>query len=164
MGASRSSCRRDTSACITAAERSRSREAVVPFQVPRSARHIGRRCRREPAGDSDRPQTEPRVRRGMHAEFPDGSTGVRRLCYHSTCPLIRTGSAVDFHTSTRSRRCHSRSIRLDALPGKPLADIDGRPMIEHVYRRASASPWCHRSLSRPTTFGLRRGCVRSAGT
>jgi 3-deoxy-manno-octulosonate cytidylyltransferase (CMP-KDO synthetase) len=26
------------------------------------------------------------------------------------------------------------------LPGKLLADIDGRPMIEHVYRRASASP------------------------
>src|SRR5256885_9891272 len=26
------------------------------------------------------------------------------------------------------------------LPGKALADIDGRPMIEHVYRRASASP------------------------
>ena len=25
------------------------------------------------------------------------------------------------------------------LPGKPLADLDGRPMIEHVYRRASAS-------------------------
>jgi 3-deoxy-manno-octulosonate cytidylyltransferase (CMP-KDO synthetase) len=26
------------------------------------------------------------------------------------------------------------------LPGKPLADICGRPMIEHVYRRAAASP------------------------
>jgi 3-deoxy-manno-octulosonate cytidylyltransferase (CMP-KDO synthetase) len=26
------------------------------------------------------------------------------------------------------------------FPGKPLADIDGRPMIEHVYRRAAASP------------------------
>jgi 3-deoxy-manno-octulosonate cytidylyltransferase (CMP-KDO synthetase) len=26
------------------------------------------------------------------------------------------------------------------LPGKPLADIDGRPMIEHVYRRAARSP------------------------
>jgi 3-deoxy-manno-octulosonate cytidylyltransferase (CMP-KDO synthetase) len=26
------------------------------------------------------------------------------------------------------------------LPGKALADIDGRPMIEHVYRRAAASP------------------------
>ena len=25
------------------------------------------------------------------------------------------------------------------FPGKPLADIDGRPMIEHVYRRAEAS-------------------------
>jgi 3-deoxy-manno-octulosonate cytidylyltransferase (CMP-KDO synthetase) len=26
------------------------------------------------------------------------------------------------------------------FPGKPLADLDGRTMIEHVYRRASASP------------------------
>ena len=26
------------------------------------------------------------------------------------------------------------------FPGKPLADIEGRPMIEHVYRRAEASP------------------------
>jgi len=26
------------------------------------------------------------------------------------------------------------------FPGKPLADIDGHPMIEHVYRRAAASP------------------------
>src|ERR1043166_7742154 len=26
------------------------------------------------------------------------------------------------------------------LPGKALADIEGRPMIEHVYRRAAASP------------------------
>jgi 3-deoxy-manno-octulosonate cytidylyltransferase (CMP-KDO synthetase) len=26
------------------------------------------------------------------------------------------------------------------LPGKPLADICGRPMIEHVYRRAAAAP------------------------
>jgi 3-deoxy-manno-octulosonate cytidylyltransferase (CMP-KDO synthetase) len=25
------------------------------------------------------------------------------------------------------------------LPGKPLADLDGRPMIEHVYRRVTAS-------------------------
>jgi 3-deoxy-manno-octulosonate cytidylyltransferase (CMP-KDO synthetase) len=27
------------------------------------------------------------------------------------------------------------------LPGKALADIGGRPMIEHVYRRASAAAW-----------------------
>jgi 3-deoxy-manno-octulosonate cytidylyltransferase (CMP-KDO synthetase) len=26
------------------------------------------------------------------------------------------------------------------FPGKPLADIDGRPMIEHVYRRAASTP------------------------
>ena len=26
------------------------------------------------------------------------------------------------------------------FPGKPLADLDGRPMIEHVYRRAESSP------------------------
>ena len=26
------------------------------------------------------------------------------------------------------------------LPGKPLADIGGRPMIEHVYRRTAAAP------------------------
>jgi 3-deoxy-manno-octulosonate cytidylyltransferase (CMP-KDO synthetase) len=32
--------------------------------------------------------------------------------------------------------------RFDAtrLPGKPLADIAGKPMIEHVYRRAAATP------------------------
>jgi len=31
--------------------------------------------------------------------------------------------------------------RYDAtrLPGKPLADIAGRPMVEHVYRRAAAA-------------------------
>ena len=28
------------------------------------------------------------------------------------------------------------------LPGKALADIDGRPMIEHVYRRAAAARRC----------------------
>jgi 3-deoxy-manno-octulosonate cytidylyltransferase (CMP-KDO synthetase) len=26
------------------------------------------------------------------------------------------------------------------FPGKPLADLDGRPMIEHVYRRVASSP------------------------
>lgn len=30
------------------------------------------------------------------------------------------------------------------LPGKPLLDIAGRPMIEHVYRRAAAAPGLHR--------------------
>ncbi len=32
------------------------------------------------------------------------------------------------------------------FPGKPLADIDGRTMIEHVYRRVEASPLVSRVL------------------
>jgi 3-deoxy-manno-octulosonate cytidylyltransferase (CMP-KDO synthetase) len=32
------------------------------------------------------------------------------------------------------------------LPGKPLIDIDGHPMIEHVYRRAAASPLVSRVI------------------
>ena len=32
------------------------------------------------------------------------------------------------------------------LPGKPLADICGRPMIEHVYRRASAATMIDRVI------------------
>jgi 3-deoxy-manno-octulosonate cytidylyltransferase (CMP-KDO synthetase) len=32
------------------------------------------------------------------------------------------------------------------FPGKPLADIDGKPMIEHVYRRAAASPLVSRVI------------------
>jgi 3-deoxy-manno-octulosonate cytidylyltransferase (CMP-KDO synthetase) len=32
------------------------------------------------------------------------------------------------------------------LPGKPLADIDGKPMIQHVYERTLASAGVHRVL------------------
>ena len=32
------------------------------------------------------------------------------------------------------------------LPGKPLADIDGKPMIQHVYERVSRSPVVTRTL------------------
>lgn len=32
------------------------------------------------------------------------------------------------------------------LPGKPLADIDGKPMIQHVYERVSRSPVVARTL------------------
>ncbi len=39
------------------------------------------------------------------------------------------------HVAVIPARYHSTR-----LPGKPLADIGGRPMIEHVYRRAAASP------------------------
>jgi 3-deoxy-manno-octulosonate cytidylyltransferase (CMP-KDO synthetase) len=39
------------------------------------------------------------------------------------------------HVAIIPARYHS-----SRFPGKPLADIAGRPMIEHVYRRAAASP------------------------
>jgi 3-deoxy-manno-octulosonate cytidylyltransferase (CMP-KDO synthetase) len=32
------------------------------------------------------------------------------------------------------------------FPGKPLADLDGRPMLEHVYRRATACPLVSRVI------------------
>jgi 3-deoxy-manno-octulosonate cytidylyltransferase (CMP-KDO synthetase) len=48
------------------------------------------------------------------------------------------------HTATLARARHVAIIparyQSSRLPGKPLAEIGGRPMIEHVYRRAAASP------------------------
>jgi 3-deoxy-manno-octulosonate cytidylyltransferase (CMP-KDO synthetase) len=32
------------------------------------------------------------------------------------------------------------------FPGKPLADLHGRPMVEHVYRRAAATPGVSRTI------------------
>lgn len=32
----------------------------------------------------------------------------------------------------------SRSVCLDPFPGKPLADLGGKPMIRHVYEKARA--------------------------
>ena len=70
--------------------------------------------------------TRPRGRRGA-------------VCYDSPCLLRRRLLTPDSPLPPRvvvvipSRWASSR------LPGKPLADIGGRPMIEHVYRRAAAA-------------------------
>ncbi len=71
---------------------------------------------------------------GIVARGPEG------LCYYSSCTLDRP-----IPRSIAAFPCRSSlSSPLDSppsrFPGKPLADIDGRPMIEHVYRRAAASP------------------------
>ncbi|HVB38920.1 MAG TPA: 3-deoxy-manno-octulosonate cytidylyltransferase, partial [Vicinamibacterales bacterium] len=52
----------------------------------------------------------------------------------STLRLSSTGSALHSIAVIPARYASTR------FPGKPLADIDGHPMIEHVYRRAAASP------------------------
>ncbi len=51
----------------------------------------------------------------------------------STLRLSSTGSALHSIAVIPARYASTR------FPGKPLADIDGHPMIEHVYRRAAAS-------------------------
>src|SRR6478609_10585429 len=51
-----------------------------------------------------------------------------------------TGSAVDSTPTLEIVAVIPARFASTRFPGKPLAEIDGRPMIEHVYRRASASP------------------------
>src|SRR5580765_6175103 len=51
-----------------------------------------------------------------------------------------TGSAVDNLPSLDIVAVIPARFASTRFPGKPLAQIDGRPMIEHVYRRAAASP------------------------
>jgi 3-deoxy-manno-octulosonate cytidylyltransferase (CMP-KDO synthetase) len=51
-----------------------------------------------------------------------------------------TGTAVDTVSSFRVIAVIPARFASSRLPGKPLAEIAGRPMIEHVYRRVSASP------------------------
>jgi 3-deoxy-manno-octulosonate cytidylyltransferase (CMP-KDO synthetase) len=53
---------------------------------------------------------------------------------------VSTGSRVDSVPPLTVVAVIPARYASSRLPGKPLADIDGRPMIEHVYRRASASP------------------------
>jgi 3-deoxy-manno-octulosonate cytidylyltransferase (CMP-KDO synthetase) len=51
-----------------------------------------------------------------------------------------TGSAVDKAFPLQVVAVIPARFNSTRLPGKPLADIDGRPMIEHVYRRAQSCP------------------------
>jgi len=55
-----------------------------------------------------------------------------------------TGSAVDTLFPLQVVVVIPARYGSTRFPGKPLADIDGRPMIEHVYRRAAASPFVSR--------------------
>jgi len=53
---------------------------------------------------------------------------------------VSTGSKVDSVPPLNIVAVIPARYASTRLPGKALADIDGRPMIEHVYRRAAASP------------------------
>jgi len=52
---------------------------------------------------------------------------------------VSTGSRVDSVPPLNIVAVIPARYASTRLPGKALADIDGRPMIEHVYRRAAAS-------------------------
>jgi 3-deoxy-manno-octulosonate cytidylyltransferase (CMP-KDO synthetase) len=55
-------------------------------------------------------------------------------------PPASTGSAVDSSAALDIVALIPARFASTRFPGKPLADIAGRSMIEHVYRRAEASP------------------------
>src|SRR5262249_17389810 len=52
---------------------------------------------------------------------------------------VSTGSKVDSVPPLRVVAVIPARYASTRLPGKVLADLDGRPMIEHVYRRAKSS-------------------------
>ena len=49
------------------------------------------------------------------------------------------------------------------FPGKPLADLAGRPMIEHVYRRAAATPGVDRVIVATDDERVRQAVERFGG-
>ena len=51
------------------------------------------------------------------------------------------GSRVDFIHPLQVVALIPARFASTRFPGKPLADIDGRPMIEHVYRRAESASY-----------------------
>jgi 3-deoxy-manno-octulosonate cytidylyltransferase (CMP-KDO synthetase) len=53
---------------------------------------------------------------------------------------VSTGSRVDSVLPLAIVAIIPARYASTRLPGKALADLDGRPMIEHVYRRVSAAP------------------------
>ena len=57
-----------------------------------------------------------------------------------------TGSAVDNAFPLQVVAVIPARFASSRFPGKPLADLDGRPMIEHVHRRVAAAPWVSRVI------------------
>src|SRR5262245_54869836 len=122
-----------------------------------------RRARRSPSAPSRsdraaRDSTSPRRRatprrRRRRARWPPFASRASRLHHwphRSTAILSGVLLFVVHPASTRSEVDTVFPLKVVALiparyastrlPGKVLADLDGRPMIEHVYRRASMSP------------------------
>ena len=85
------------------------------------------------------------------------------VCYDSPCTLTGTSGTSSALADARHVAIIPARYHSSRLPGKPLADIGGRPMIEHVYRRAAAARRGRRACSwRPTTSACATRSRRSA--
>ena len=105
---------------------------IAWFDVAAPASHA--RERRADEHDRRRPLQVHR------AALPDRSTRTLTVCYYSSCTLHRLVLRVDSVPPLNIVAVIPARYASTRLPGKALADIDGRPMIEHVYRRVAASP------------------------
>src|SRR6516162_11242739 len=74
-----------------------------------------------------------------------------------------TGSAVDLRLPLDIVAVIPARFASTRFPGKPLADIDGRPMIEHVYRRAEASPVVSRVIVATDDLRIATAVTRFGG-
>jgi 3-deoxy-manno-octulosonate cytidylyltransferase (CMP-KDO synthetase) len=68
-----------------------------------------------------------------------------RVVRFAVPPVSNTGPS-SFRTSISATAIIPARYQSSRLPGKALADIAGRPMIEHVYRRAAAAKTVSRVL------------------
>jgi 3-deoxy-manno-octulosonate cytidylyltransferase (CMP-KDO synthetase) len=75
-----------------------------------------------------------------------------------------TGSAVDNALPLEVVAVIPARFGSSRFPGKPLADIDGRSMIEHVYRRVSASPVVSRVIVATDDLRIATAVTRFGGT
>ena len=104
--------------------------------IGRSARSAGRRRRSEPR----RPRLTTTMVAVRFAVIAFGQI-VRRGWPFVLLFTVHPASAavpVDHASTLQAVVVIPARFASSRLPGKPLADIDGRPMIEHVYRRAES--------------------------
>jgi len=93
-----------------------------------------------------------------------GAAGAAVQCFNlmTGFPEERAPTMPLFRERDRDGRprCRGdpRPLRRDAAAGKPLAEIDGRPMIWYVWSKASAAKLRRASWSPPTTSGSPRWC------
>src|SRR5690606_11088146 len=98
------------------------------------------------------PALLPAARPRFSYSYRGGRPTIESLDLHATSPAVRSSRSPRDQLSLVLNHCQRKArfmtgtlviipARLQAtrLPGKPLADIHGRPMIVHVWERAMAA-------------------------